>query len=356
MTSAALGLSSWRWNNNLKSILLLAAFPALLLAIVAGIFCVAGYVNLGTRGFVDRSFLAEISGILPTIQAYGAMTPVDLATTAVGDLWPVVFGVALIWIAVGYLFNAYMIDVATGARPTSRAENPKLYNLLENLCISRGMRMPRLSIVDSQELNAYASGIDERSFGITVTQGLLDRLDDAELEAVLAHELSHIINRDVRLLIVSIVFTGMLSFIAQMLWRSLRYASYGKEQSRRRNNGAAALMLIAAIMIAIGYVFAIFLRFALSRRREYLADAGAVSLTKNPDAMMSALEKISKNPNVPNVPPEVQQLFIENPPSMFGLFDTHPRIEDRIAVLRALSGRPPKGRSTIPSVEVSDDI
>jgi heat shock protein HtpX len=275
-------------------------------------------------------------------------TPASLAIAAVLQYWPLVTGVAAVWLLLGYFFNGAMIRAATAARAVERGEAPKLYNLLENLCISRGLRTPRLYIIDGDEMNAFASGIDEKSYSITVTRGLVETLDNAELEAVLGHELTHIINRDVRLLIVTVVFTGMLSFIAQMLWRSLRFASYGRSRSRNQGNAAFVMMLVAAVMMAAGYMLALLLRLALSRRREYLADAGSVELTKNPEALISALRKISGHADVPHVPPEVQQLFIENPPSAFGLFDTHPPIEDRIRVLREIGGLPPAGESVIP--------
>ena len=160
---------------------------------------------------------------------------------------------------------------------------------------------------------------------------------------MLGHELTHIMDRDCRLLIVTIVFTGMLSFMAQLLWRGLRVASFIR--SRSKGGGAiVVVMLIAAVAMLIGYVLALLLRLALSRRREYLADAGSVELTKNPDALISALVKISRNPDVPHVPSEVRQMFIENAPSKFdlgGLFATHPPIADRIHVLEELGGRPP---------------
>jgi len=155
---------------------------------------------------------------------------------------------------------------------------------------------------------------------------------------VLGHELTHILDRDVRLLLVTIVFVGMISFLAQMLWRSLRVASF------RRQRGNAGLVILAAAVIAgIGYMLALVLRFAISRRREYLADAGSVELTKNPEALISALRKISENANVPHVPAEVRQMFIENPLSssnFSNLFATHPPIEDRIRVLEQLEGAP----------------
>ena len=202
-------------------------------------------------------------------------------------------------------------------------------------------------------MNAYASGLNESSYAVTVTRGLLEKLNHDELEAVLGHELTHIINRDCRLLIISVVFVGMISFMAQMLWRSLRFVSYGNNRSRESKSGGGiiVLILIAAVASFVGYLLALVLRFALSRRREYLADAGSVELTKNPEALISALRKISGSCDIPHVPSEVRQMFIENPPSiadMGGLFSTHPPIEARIKVLQALGGVPEEGHSIIP--------
>jgi heat shock protein HtpX len=138
----------------------------------------------------------------------------------------------------------------------------------------------------------------------------------------------------------------MISFVAQLLWRSLQVTTYTRRRSRDGGGGVAIMMLIAAVALAVGYLLALLLRFALSRRRELLADAGSVELTKNPDALISALLKISGNPHVPHVPTEVQQMFFENPPSAYdlgGLFATHPSIEKRIEVLQGLGGRLPDG-------------
>ncbi len=259
-------------------------------------------------------------------------------------------GIATIWVLIGYFFNDAMIHAATGAKAVTRQEAPKLYSILENLCISRGMQTPSLYIIDTDEMNAFASGIDQSSYSITVTRGILDRLNDKEMEAVLAHELSHIINRDCRLMIVTIVFTGMISFIAQMLWRSMRFTAYTRD--RREGGGGLVLMLIASVIMMIGYALGLILRFAISRKREYLADAGSVELTKDPEALISALRKIAEHPDIAHVPTEVRQMFIENPPSGFdlgGLFATHPPIEDRIHVLEKLGGLPPEGKSVIPN-------
>ncbi|MBI3675984.1 MAG: M48 family metallopeptidase [Proteobacteria bacterium] len=337
---APLGLSTYRWNNNLKSTVLLLAFPFLLLLLVGGIFFFFGLLMRagGGANAYDRFAAFEMFDLQPVL---GSASPFDLALSAVYAWWPIVFGVAAVWVLIGYFFNDAIIHMATGAKPVTRQEQPELYNLLENLCISRGLKTPNLYVIQSDALNAYASGIDEKSYAITVTSGLLATLNKDELEAVLGHELTHIMDRDCRLLIVTIVFTGMISFMAQMMWRSLRFASF-----RARGKGAggvAILMLIAAVMLFVGYVLALILRLALSRRRELLADAGSVDLTKNPGALISALRKISVNPEIAHVPTEVRQMFIENAPSAFdlgGLFATHPPIEERIRILERLGGLP----------------
>lgn len=335
----AIGLSTYRWNNNLKSLLLLAAFPFLLLLLLAILAYAFGWVLAGPRGFIDpRTFAAY--GLSPR----GSYTAGDFALAVILAWWPWVVGGAAAWVGIGYLFNDAMIHAATGARPVERAEAPRLYDILETLCISRGLAMPTLYIMDTDAMNAFASGIDRRSYSITVTRGLLERLNERELEAVLAHELTHIINRDVRLMIVTVVFVGMISFLAQMLWQTMRFGGFGYgggygRDSRERSR-FVLFELLAAIIAAIGYVLALILRFAISRKREYLADAGSLELTKNPEALISALRKISDNPEVAHVPSEVRQMFIENPPHMdfVELFATHPPIEDRIRVLEQLGG------------------
>jgi heat shock protein HtpX len=337
---AALGLTSWRSSNNVKSIALLLAFPVLLLLLVGVTFFFFGlFTGAGQNG---QGFGAwQEFGIRPVL---GTGSAFDLAVSAIVAWWPIVTGIAAVWVLIGYLFNDSIIHMATGAVAVTRQEQPQLYNLLENLCISRGLATPKLYVIDSEVMNAYASGIDDKSYAITVTSGLLATLNRDEIEAVLAHELTHIIDRDTRLLIITIVFVGMISFLAQLLWRSIRFAAFTRGRSRKGGGGVIILVLIAAVVMAIGYLLALVLRFALSRRRELLADAGSVELTKNPDALIAALLKISKNAELPHVPSEVRQMFFENPPSFFdlgGLLATHPSIEKRVRILEQLGGRLP---------------
>jgi heat shock protein HtpX len=338
---ATLGLTAWRSSNNTKSILLLAAFPALLLLLVGVIFFIFGALMGGRTGYEEGYGQWQQFGIHPVL---GTSTPLDFALSAIAAYWPIVLGIAAVWLLIGYVFNDAIIHIATGAQPVTRTDQPELYNLLENLCISRGLKVPKLYIIDTDVMNAYASGIDDKSYAITVTSGLLGALDRAELESVLAHELTHIIDRDTRLLIITIVFVGMISFLSQLLWRGIRIAVFTRGRSRRGGGGAIIMVAIAAVVMFIGYLLALLLRFALSRRRELLADAGSVELTKNPDALIAALLKISKNAELPHVPSEVKQMMFENPPSAFdigGLFSTHPPIEKRIQVLQGLGGRLP---------------
>jgi heat shock protein HtpX len=255
--------------------------------------------------------------------------------------WPFAIAGAILWFGIAYAFYQNIIDAATGAKRVERKEEPKLYNLLENLCISRGITMPALRIMETEGLNAFATGLHKGQYSITVTRGLMNTLNDEELEAVLAHELTHIRNADVRLLVIAVVFVGIFSFVGEMTFRSLRFAGSGgsrRSSGRGSGGGAAIAIIVALVIVAIAYALAIVIRFALSRRREYLADAGAVELTKNPDAMISALQKISGNATV-NAPSEVREMFIENPHSDFAsIFATHPPIEKRIEALAKFAG------------------
>src|SRR6476659_3674441 len=201
----------------------------------------------------------------------------------------------VVWILIAYRFHQSIIDAVTGGHEVTRAEEPKLYNLLENLCISRGITMPKLKIADDDALNAFATGLNEKQYSITVTRGLINALNNAELEAVLGHELTHIRNGDVRMLVIAVVIAGVISFFGEMIFRLFFQASYyggGRRSSDDRKGGAGIAIVIAIALIAVAWILSIVIRFALSRQREYLADAGSVELTKNPDAMISALRKI----------------------------------------------------------------
>jgi len=218
-------------------------------------------------------------------------------------------GTAL-WILIAYKFHQAMIDAVTGGQEVTRNDAPQLYNLLENLCISRGITMPKLKVIEDDSLNAFATGMNEKQYAITVTSGLINALDDAEVESVLGHELTHIRNGDVRMLVIAVIIAGVISFVAELVFRLLVQGGFrwgGGRNSGDRRGGSLAV-LIAFALIAVAWLLSIVVRFALSRRREYLADAGSVELTKNPDAMISALRKIEGRGELPGATSAVMEL------------------------------------------------
>ena len=316
----ALGLQTYIWNNNLRSILLLAGFPVLLL----------GMVFFLTLGMIW-------GGLLPPGSEYGGSVPFALHLML--SAMPLSLLVAGVWFVIAYVFNQAIIDLATGAHPVSRQEQPELYNVLENLCISRGLTMPTLRIIETDGMNAFASGLHEGRFNVTVTTGLLQHLDRDELEAVLAHELTHIINRDVRTMVVASIFAGIITLICQIIFRSIAWG--GVSVRGRSNRGGGGIFILVALAVgAVGYLLAIVIRMAISQTREYVADAGSVELTKNPDAMIRALRKVSGHTHL-HAPQAMRAMFLEDDAEgegIMGLFATHPPVEKRIAALMQYGG------------------
>jgi heat shock protein HtpX len=310
----AVGLQTYIWNNNIKSTLLLVGFPVLLLGMV-------------------YAFVLMLMG-------FGYLPP-DISPGAVMLHYaPLAVGAALVWFVIAYFSYQSIIDLSTGARPVERTELPKVYNLLENLALSRGMKTPALRVIDTDAMNAFATGLHEGQYSVTVTTGLLHALDDQELEAVLAHEMTHVINRDVRLMVIASIFAGVITLLAQIIYRSIMWTSWTGGGDRRRRGGAGVFVLVALAVAAIGWVLALVIKMAISRRREYVADAGAVELTKNPDSMISALQKISGHSEL-HAPSSVRSMFLDDEDEgVMGLFATHPPIGKRIeALVRYAGGR-----------------
>lgn len=316
----AFGLQTHIWNNNLKSGLLLAGFPVLLLLLIYGLSL--GYV-----------------GMTQPIDNVGE--GMVLAFEHLKRLWPFALLGAGIWFAIAWFSYQGLIEATVGARGLTRKEAPEIYNLVENLCVSRGITTPAINIIETPALNAFASGLSDKSYKITVTRGLLEALDKYELEAVLAHELTHIMNRDVRLLIIAVIFVGVFSFFGELVFRNIfRVGVRAGGHTRSRNGdsrGGGVLILIAVAMIVIAYLLALVIRFSLSQKREYLADAGAAELTRNPDAMISALKKISGHSQI-DAPNDIQQMMVDNSQPFAGVFATHPPIEKRIEALVNFAG------------------
>lgn len=315
--SVYVGLQEQIKKNNIRSLLLLTSFPLLILGAFYAIVAISSRDLTGNFDF--QTALANfLSGL------------------------PLVLFLVGIWFLIAYFSHSTMINMATGAQSLDRKENMRVYNLAENLCMGIGMKMPKLQIIESDALNAFASGISEKTFTVTLTRGIIDTLDDSELEGVIAHELMHIRNKDVRLLIISIIFVGIFSFIIQFAFRSLLYGSMFRGNRKDDKDNGAGIMMIILLVSIVAYALGLLFKFALSRKREYLADAGAAQMTKNPLALASALRKISGNADVNEVKSEdIQEMFIENPPgstagllgNIGSLFSTHPPIEKRIELL-----------------------
>ena len=270
-----------------------------------------------------------------------------------------------LWIVIAYLFNQSLIDAVTGASEVTRKEQPRLYNLLENLCISRGIPMPKLKVMDDPALNAFASGLNPKQYSITVTTGLLSHLNDQEVEAVLGHELTHIRNGDVRMLVIAVIIAGVIGFFAELVFRiffqsGVRWGGSrsSSNSSDRGKGGGGAAIVIAIALIAAAWLLSTAIRFALSRRREYLADAGAVELTKNPDAMITALRKIESRGELDHATSAVMEMCVDNPREGFAdLFATHPPIESRIkALIEFAGGHDPGPLDLPPPGEQADEL
>jgi heat shock protein HtpX len=315
-------------------------------------------------GFVALLHVLLFSLLLIWSALYGGTVEEIVADAALQfrTSWPVAMIAALAWFVIAYFTHQALIRMATGARGVTRAEAPKLYNALENLCISRGIAMPTLQIIETPALNAYASGLREGQYVVAVTRGLMDTLAPDELEAVLAHELTHIRNRDAQLMVIAIIFAGVFAFFGDLVIRMWDFpygwsptparqrspvgtgggGGDGDERRGRSRDGGGGAILVIAIAIAVILVtwgISTLIRFGLSRSREYLADAGSAELTKNPDAMVRALRKIEGHARF-SVPSRMEAFFIENPLSgrLTGLLSTHPSVDDRVAALQRYAG------------------
>jgi heat shock protein HtpX len=367
---AAYGLYTHIAGNKTRSVLLLIGLFLLVYVIVyAGALIIEVLRNGGAP--VDDYLRVALFDVIRTL--------------------PYSTAAALAWILIAYFFHQSIIDAVTGGTDVTRQEQPRLYNLMENLCISRGIPMPKLKLVASPALNAFATGLNQRQYALSVTTGLLDALNDQEMEAVLGHELTHIRNGDVQMMVIAVIIAGVVGFFAELLFRGFvnvgRYGGswgggYGGGSSwsssssssrsssssgsdRKSSGGGAAILVIviAIVLIVLAWALSQLVRLALSRSREYLADAGSVELTKNPDAMISALRKIEGRGELRGATSAVMELCLDNPREGFSdLFATHPSVESRVqALVKYAGGRyeaslaPPKKKHRLHAPEIPQD-
>lgn len=250
-----------------------------------------------------------------------------------------IFSIASTWGS--YYYSDKIVLSLNKARPATKEENLKLVNILESLVVSSGLPCtPKLYIVEDAQPNAFATGRNPENAVICVTTGLLDKLEYYELEGVLAHEMAHIKNYDIRL---SAVVSVMVGFVVMLSDWFTRIAFWGGPRRDRdnNNNGNPILMLIGLIFLILSPIFGKLMQLAISRKREFLADATAIEFTRNPDGLISALQKISGDSNELNVANNAtENMYIVNPfrgkKSSSSLWSTHPSIEDRVEALRNL--------------------
>jgi heat shock protein HtpX len=349
---AAYGLYTHIASNKFRSMLLLAGLFALIYVLVyAGALIAEVVINSNETVvyYLNRAF-SDLLKAAP------------FATIA-----------AAVWVVIAYFFHQSMIDAVTGGHDVTRQEEPRLYNLLENLCISRGITMPKLKIMESPALNAFATGLNPRQYSVTVTTGLLSALNDQEIEAVLGHELTHIKNGDVQLMVVAVIIAGVVGFFGELFFRlftNLSWSSGGSwssgsssssrsssssSDSKSSGGGAVIVIIIAVVLIVVAWLLSQVVKLALSRSREYLADAGSVELTKNPDAMISALRKIENRGELPGATSAVMELCVDNPREGFAdLFATHPSVQSRVDALVKFAGGHDSGPLPPPTEETED--
>lgn len=241
-----------------------------------------------------------------------------------------------------YYYSDKIILGMSNAKQISKKSKPEFYRIVENLCIGTGLPMPKLYLINDSAPNAFASGRDPKHAIVCATTGILEKLNKVELEGVIAHELSHIKNYDIRLMAIVVVLVGLVALIADFFMRSLWFS--GHRRDRESNNAQGIFLIIGIVLAILSPIIAMLIQLAISRKRELLADASGVLITRYPEGLALALAKISKDKEPLEVANNATaHLYIANPfkgkisSNWFaGLFNTHPPIEERIKILRSM--------------------
>lgn len=301
-------------RNNIKTVLLVLLFPVIFAAIVFILSC--------------------------------AFMSVDEAVKLIYTSMPVIAVVCFIWTIISYSCGSDMMLGFAGAHEINdkSEENKKVFKCVENVALAAGMPTPRVYIMNDESLNAFATGTSPQNASIALTSGIIKKLSPLELEAVIAHEMGHIKNRDVRLDVIIITCLGALTLLADFIARTFMYSGNNRSNNKDQNNTQAILLILWLSLLLFNLLFAPIIYFSLSRTREYAADAESAHITRNPNALISALKKISVDPRVEALDncKLMGNVCIANPlgkKRMFaGIGDTHPSIENRIKRLKSMRG------------------
>lgn len=295
-----------------------------------------------------RNSLLLIAAFIAFVAVFGYV----IGFAWVGDPAGALFGLALAFVVgtisglITYYGGARMVLGASRAREVTHEEAPVLYNVVEEMTLASGLPMPKVYIIDDSAPNAFATGRDPEHAAVAATSGLLEKLDRDELQGVMAHEMAHIGNFDIRYAMLVGVLVGTTVLISDFFLRSLWFGGGRRMGGGNRGGGGGQIqlimMLVGILLAVLAPIFARMLQLSISRQREYLADATAVKLTRNPKGLADALEKISSDKEVLEVANRATaHLYIANPIKKFekrakGLFSTHPPIEERVQILRSL--------------------
>jgi heat shock protein HtpX len=296
-----------------------------LLAILTALAALVGYL-------IGWLMEAESAGAVPAFSRGGVLFAGLMAVVSVG------------WSGLSLAFGDKMVLAMANAKEIEKADAPQLYNVVEEMAIASGVPMPRVMVLETDALNAFATGTRPGKGTIAVTRGLLNTLSRDELQGVVAHEMAHLANLDTRYMVVVGVTVGLIALICDVALRSLAWGRSNRSSSSdKKGGGGAAILIILLVVVAIlAPIAAKFVQMAVSRQREYLADATSVQFTRNPNGLISALGKLAEKAEpFPGVSRATQHLFIVNPVQTFtakssALLATHPDIADRIARLRNL--------------------
>ncbi|MDR3582719.1 MAG: M48 family metallopeptidase [Candidatus Pacebacteria bacterium] len=253
---------------------------------------------------------------------------------------------SVVYSFISYYSSADIALTLARAKPVTKAESPMLYNIVENLSITAGLPMPKLYITPEMQINAFATGRDPQHAAVAVTEGALERLDKTELQGVLAHELSHVGNRDILVSTVAAILAGIIALIADVFLRSLMWGGFGGRGGNNNNGEAQEIFFIVAIVLSIlAPIGTMLIQLAISRRREALADASGVLLTRYPEGLISALEKIAQDTTpMRSAKDSTAHMWLDTPFKGKGtswwhkMFMTHPPIEERIRALQEMGG------------------
>ena len=295
----------------------------LLLVVLTALAALTGYV-------IGWLIEGEVVDTVPLWSQAGLVAAALMAVVSVG------------WSAISLAFGDKLVLTMANAKEIDKADAPQLYNVVEEMAIAAGVPMPRVMVLETEALNAFATGNRVGHGTIVVTRGLLDTLSRDELQGVVAHEMSHLANLDTRYMVVVGVTVGLIALVCDMLLRTTAWGGTGRSSSDKKGSGGGLLIILLVVVAIFAPLAAKAVQMAVSRQREYLADATSVQFTRNPNGLISALGKLAdKAAPFPGVSRATQHLFIVNPVQTFtakssALLATHPDIDDRIARLRNL--------------------